>query len=115
MNPFNAPKEDAMKRSSIWILSLLAVAATGAFAAETPPTAEQAKQDVNAQKQDPLAIQTSSPEDWNMIKGHDKGYVSKDDALPNSWLALNFKSCDQDQDGKVSQTEYDTCRKAQKR
>lgn len=104
-----------MKRSSICIFSLLAVAATGAFAAETPPTAEQAKQDVNAQKQDPLGIQTSSPEDWNTLKGHDKGYVMKDDALPNSWLAMNFKSCDRDQDGKVSQSEYDTCRKAEKR
>lgn len=101
-----------MKISSICLIA--ALAGTGAALAQTPETSAEAKKDVNAQKQDPLAIQTSSPEDWNTLKGHDKGFVAKSDALPNSWLAQNFKSCDKNQDGKVTQEEYQDC-KAQKR
>jgi hypothetical protein len=99
-----------MKFSSIGAL-LLTV--SGAVLAQTPPTASEAKKDVQAQKQDPLAIQSSAAEDWSMVKGHDKGFVTKDDALPNSWLAQNFVSCDADRDGKVTQSEYDKCRKKQ--
>jgi hypothetical protein len=109
----NPLKEDAMKFPSICALLLLTVA--GAAVAQTPPTASEAKKDVQAQKQDPLAIQSSSAEDWSMLKGHDKGYVTKGDALPNSWLAQNFVNCDTDRDGKVTQAEYDKCRKKQER
>ena len=98
-----------MKLSSICLIA--ALAASGAAFAQTPETSADAKKDVNAQKQDPLAIQTSAPEDWNMLKGHDKGYVAKTDALPNSWLAQNFISCDKNQDGKVTQEEYQDCKK----
>ena len=71
-----------------------------AMANETPTQAAQ---------KDPHNIQSSGPEDWAMVKGHDKGYLTKDDAMPNSWLAQNFSSCDKDQDGKISQAEYDSC------
>jgi hypothetical protein len=62
-------------------------------------------------KQDPLTMQGSAPEDWDMAKGHDKGYLTMQDAQPNSWLAQNFKSCDADKDGKVTQAEYSKCQK----
>jgi hypothetical protein len=62
-------------------------------------------------KQDPLTMQGSAPDDWTMLKGHEKGYVSKEDAQPNSWLAQNFKSCDKDNDGKLTQDEYTKCEK----
>lgn len=62
-------------------------------------------------KQDPLTMQGSAPEDWTMIKGHDKGYVTLQDAQPNSWLAQNFKSCDKDSDGKITESEYTKCEK----
>jgi len=67
--------------------------------------------DLTAPAQDPSAMQGSAAEDWSMVKGHDKGYVEKTDALPNSWLAQNFVSCDTDKDGKVSQAEYQKCQK----
>lgn len=79
-------------------------------AAPIPQTAEQAKQDLNQQKTDPLALQSSAAQDWDMLTGHDKGYVTLSDALPNSWLATNFANCDKDQDGKVTQPEYSGCR-----
>jgi len=117
-----------MKRSPLYAL-LLAVFAGTAFAqanspapdpatspATTPmpttnPTAPTANPDPTARSQDPAAMQGSGPEDWSMLKGHDKGYISKTDALPNSWLAQNFASCDTDKDGKISQAEYQKCQK----
>ena len=95
------------------ICGLLLATSAAAAIAQTPPTASEAKKDVHSQKQDPLSIQNSAPEDWNMIKGHDKGYVTKQDALPNSWLATNFVNCDADRDGKVTQAEYQKCQKKQ--
>ncbi len=63
------------------------------------------------QKQDPLTMQGSAPDDWTMLKGHDKGFVTIEDAQPNSWLGQNFKSCDKDNDGKLTQEEYTKCTK----
>ena len=117
-----------MKRSPLYAV-LVAVFAGTAFAqaispapdpatspATTPmpttnPTAPTANPDPTARSQDPAAMQGSGPEDWSMLKGHDKGYISKTDALPNSWLAQNFASCDTDKDGKISQAEYQKCQK----
>jgi len=115
-----------MKATAL-IAALILAAAAGAASAQTspptddmktdkttaplPPTADQARRDVANQKQDPLAMQTSSAQDWNALSGHDKGYVTRSDALPNSWLAANFDNCDKDQDGKVNQAEYDNCNK----
>ena len=102
-----------MKLSALCAIATLAAA--GAAFAQTPPTADEAKQDVNAQKQDPLAMQTSSPQEWNTLSGHDKGFIAKGDALPNSWLAQNFVNCDKDQNGKVSESEYQDCTKKQRK
>jgi hypothetical protein len=96
-------------------LSLLIVAAfgfAGASFAQTPPTSDQAKQEMEQQKTDPLSMQSSGGEDWSMLKGHEKGYVEKNDALPNSWLMHNFASCDKDADGKITEAEYTKCLKA---
>jgi uncharacterized membrane protein len=98
-------------------LNLLCAAALGFAAvasAQTPTTSEQAKQEMSNQKQDPLAVQGSGGDDWNMLKGHEKGYVAKEDAQPNSWLSVNFASCDKDQDGKVTEMEYTKCQKLQR-
>lgn len=84
------------------------VLAAPAFS-QTPPTTQAAKKDVNAQKKDPLMMQESAPVDWTMIKGHDKGFVTMDEAAPNSWLAANFKPCDKNSDGKVTEAEYTAC------
>jgi hypothetical protein len=88
---------------------------TAALAQETPPTSDQAKQE-NQQMQDqqqtePLSMQSSAPEEWSMLKGHDRGYLEKSDALANSWLESNFESCDRDRDGKVTEAEYTKCMK----
>jgi len=128
-----------MKHSPLYVL-LLAVASTTAFAQATSPAPDPASPpatsmaptparptdatptpvnpaqpttnpDLTAPSQDPSAMQGSAAEDWSMVKGHDKGYVEKTDALPNSWLAQNFLSCDTDKNGKVSQAEYQKCQK----
>jgi len=78
--------------------------------AQTPTTTQDAKKDMSMQKQDPLTMQESAPVEWAMLKGHEKGYVTMEEAAPNSWLATNFKPCDQNSDGKVTQSEYDQCR-----
>ena len=117
-----------MKATAL-IAALILAAAAGAASAQTspptddmktdkttaplPPTADQARRDVANQKQDPLAMQTSSAQDWNALSGHDKGYVTRSDALPNSWLAANFAICDENQDQKVTETEYTKCQKKQ--
>lgn len=96
-------------------LSLLIVAAfgfAGASFAQTPPTSDQAKKDMQAQKTDPLSMQSSGAEDWSMLKGHEKGYVEKSDAVSNSWLESNFASCDKNSDGKLTEAEYTKCLKA---
>ncbi|HEX5122963.1 MAG TPA: EF-hand domain-containing protein [Rhodanobacteraceae bacterium] len=90
--------------------------ATVSFAQETPPTSDQAAQENQEMQQqqqtEPLGMQSSGAEDWSMLKGHEKGYVEKGDALPNSWLESNFAMCDKDGDGKVTEAEYTKCLKA---
>ena len=101
-----------MKLTPLFAAMTLATASVAmAQTAQTPPTTNQANKDMQAQKQDPLAMQGSDAEDWNMLKGHEQGFVAKADALPNSWLAQNFMTCDADHDGKVTQAEYAKCTK----
>ena len=45
------------------------------------------------------------------LRVNDKGYLEKNDALPNSWLESNFESCDKDRDGKITESEYTKCMK----
>ncbi len=89
----------------------LGLALVAPLCAQTPTTSQDAKKDMNAQKQDPLMMQESAPAEWTKIKGHEKGYVTMEEASPNSWLATNFKPCDTNSDGKVTQSEYDQCSK----
>src|SRR5579862_3487808 len=93
-------------------LSALVVALVSAPA--FAQTSSDAMQDMQQQKKDPMMMQESAPPTWNMLKGHDKGYVSMIDLPANSWLATNFKACDKDSDGKVTQTEYAACEKMPK-
>jgi hypothetical protein len=80
----------------------------------TPPTSSQAKKEMQQNKQDPMMMQSSGGEDWSMLKGHEKGSISKADAPKNSWLASNFAKCDADQDGKVTEAEYTKCQRPQR-
>ena len=66
-------------------------------------------------KKDPLSMQGSAPDDWTMVKGHEKGFLTQSDAPANSWLAQNFKSCDVDNDGKITEAEYVKCQKVKQR
>lgn len=102
------------------MLTLL-IAATMSFAGaaiaqETPPTSNQATQENQQMQQkqqtEPLGMQGSGAEDWSMLKGHERGYLQKADALPNSWLQSNFESCDKNRDGKITEAEYTKCLKA---
>ena len=119
-----------MKFSPMHALLIIAMACP-AFAQQSPPTTPEPvtsppattpetsppppvdsmanETPTQAAAKDPHNIQSSGPEDWAMVKGHDKGFLTKDYAMPNSWLAQNFSSCDKDQDGKISQAEYDSC------
>lgn len=97
------------------IVALGFVALAAPAFAQTPSTAQDAKKDMNAQKKDPLMMQESAPMDWTMIKGHDKGFITMDEAAPNSWLAANFKPCDKNSDGKITEAEYTACQKAKTR
>jgi len=101
-----------MKIHKLTVALGLVVLAASAFA-QTPPTSQDAKKDMNAQKQDPLMMQESAPADWAMMKGHEKGFLTMDEAAPNSWLAANFKPCDTNSDGKVTEAEYTACQKKQ--
>jgi hypothetical protein len=101
------------KHMSIKAIVLTAMIATSFAAAAQSGGSKNNPSD--PAKQDPLTMQGSAPEDWDMTKGHDKGYLTKEDAQPNSWLAQNFKSCDADHDGKVTQAEYTKCQKQKSR
>lgn len=92
----------------------LAVLAIPAFA-QTPQGSSNAMQDAQSQKKDPMMMQESAPPSWTMLKGHEKGYVAIGDLPTNSWLATNFKACDKDSDGKVTQSEYAACQKMPKK
>lgn len=101
-----------MKLYTIGALGL--VLAAPALFAQEPQTAQEAKKDMAAQKQDPLSVQGSGGEEWSKIKGADKGHVTMADVQPNSWLAMNFKNCDKDSDGKVTEVEYTKCQNPQR-
>jgi hypothetical protein len=94
---------------SLNTLIIAALAFSGATLAQSPPTADQAKTEMNQDKKDPLAMQGSGGGEWNTLKGHEKGYLAMADADPNSWLAHNFKNCDKNQDSKVTEDEYTKC------
>ena len=101
-----------MKIQQIVLLNLLIAAALGCASmagAQTPPTSDQAKDEMKAQMKDPLQMQGSSGGEWNTLKGHEKGFLEKADADPNSWLAHNFENCDKDMNGKVTEDEYTKC------
>ena len=105
------------RQTSLTLLIAASMGFAGASIAQgTPPTSDQAKQENQQMQQqqqtEPLGMQSSGAEDWSMLKGHEKGYVEKADALPNSWLQSNFASCDKNSDGKVSEAEYTKCLKA---
>ena len=97
-----------MKLTSLTALTLLIVSSLS-FAQTTPPTEESGQENMNAAQKDPHTLQGSGGDEWSMLKGHEKGYLSKQDAEPNSWLALNFTSCDKNKDGKVTEAEYTKC------
>lgn len=99
---------------SLNLLLIGTVGFTAATIAQTPPTSDQAMKDMNQQKKDPLAVQGSGGENWDSLQGHEKGYVAMTDAQPNSWLAQNFKNCDKDQNGKITEAEYTMCQKPQR-
>jgi hypothetical protein len=91
----------------------LAVLAVPALA-QTPQSSSSAMKDMQQQKKDPMMMQESAPPTWDMIQGHEKGYVSMRELTKNSWLSTNFKACDKDSDGKVTQSEYAACEKMPK-
>ena len=86
------------------------VLAGAAGAAPMPATTARAQREMSAHKMDLLALQGSGPFGWNSLPGHDKGSIARSDTLPNSWLRENFNACDTDRNGKVSRSEYQTCR-----
>ena len=96
-------------------LCVLCIATLGFAAGVSAQTAtadkEQKQQEMSQKKTDALAVQGSAPEDWSMVKGHEKGSIAKADVLPNSWLAANFEMCDADHDMKITESEYTTCQK----
>lgn len=104
------------RQISLSVLIAATMGFAGASIAQTPPTADQAKQEKQEMEQqqqtEPLGMQSSGAEDWSMLKGHERGYLEKSDALPNSWLQSNFESCDKNRDGKVTEAEYTKCLKA---
>jgi hypothetical protein len=97
-----------MKMKLLVATLMLSFSAAGTFA-------QSANNPSDPAKQDPLTMQGSAPDDWTMANGHEKGFLTKEDAQPNSWLAQNFKSCDKDNDGKVTQDEYTKCQKQKTR
>jgi hypothetical protein len=98
--------ESTMRTNSI------AIALIGALGVATAGHAQTDKNNPNdPARQDPLTMQGSAPEEWTQAKGNEKGYLTMQDAQPNSWLAQNFKSCDKNGDGKVTQDEYTKCEK----
>ena len=105
------------RKTSLTLLIAVAMGFAGAaaIAQDTPPTSDQATQENQEMQQqqqtEPLGMQSSAPEDWSMLKGHDKGYIEKSDALSNSWLESNFESCDKDRNGKLTEPEYTKCLK----
>lgn len=104
------------RQISLSLLIAAAMSFAGVAIAQTPPTADQAKQEKQEMEQqqqtEPLGMQGSGAEDWSMLKGHERGYLEKSDALPNSWLQSNFESCDKNRDGKITEAEYTKCLKA---
>jgi hypothetical protein len=90
-----------------------AIAFAAAACAQTPQMSAQARHEMHAFKEYPLALQGSGAPGWAALPGHASGYVTRSALEPNSWLAENFAGCDRNQDGKVTRTEYAACRRAQ--
>jgi len=104
--------EYSVKISHVCALGLLMFSAA-AFAQATD-AAKDASKDVAANKVDPMSVQGSGGMDWKTVSGNDKGYLMMKDAPANSWLAMNFKKCDADSNGKITELEYGKCQNPQR-
>jgi hypothetical protein len=99
---------------TIKVVALAALCSASAAFAQAPanPPSKEMAQDKTAEKgkQDPYAVQGSGPPTFNMLKGHEKGHLTLEEAEPNSWLAGNFAKCDADKDNKLTEKEFNACR-----
>ncbi|HEX5352844.1 MAG TPA: hypothetical protein VFW60_02070 [Rhodanobacteraceae bacterium] len=50
--------------------------------------------------------------DFDVLAGS-KGFISKQDAQRDPWLANHFPQCDSNHDGRVTRQEYDQCKAGQ--
>ena len=98
-----------MNTPTMMILTALLAASTSFAVAAAEPKAKERDASTEKAKQDPYAVQGSGAPTFTMLKGHEKGHVTLDDAEPNSWLAGNFAKCDADKDAKVTEKEFDAC------
>ena len=53
-----------------------------------------------------LAERSKDDPGFNKLDRNNDGYLSRTEAMKNSYLRKNFKAADKDHDGKLSRTEY---------
>ena len=53
-----------------------------------------------------FAAKSSDDPGFNKLDRNNDGYLSRSEAIRNSYLRKNFKAADKDSDGKLSRTEY---------
>lgn len=101
-----------MKMTHVVALAALCSASVAFAQAPADPHSKEKAHDKSAEKakQDPYAVQGSGAPTFEMLKGHEKGHVTLEDAEPNSWLAGNFVKCDTDKDSKLTEKEFNACR-----
>lgn len=101
-----------MKMMKVCAIAAVMSASLAYAQAPAEPRSNTTAQDKTAEKakQDPYAVQGSGPPTFNMLKGHEKGHVTLEEAEANSWLAGNFAKCDADSDRKLTETEFNACR-----
>jgi hypothetical protein len=80
----------------------------------TPATAGQDKSTgndlVGANKDEPQGAARMRP-DFDTLDTGKKGYLTAHDVKSHRWLSKNFKKCDLNHDGHLTQDEYASCHK----
>ena len=74
-----------------------------------PPDLPPPRNTAGQQNQYPTGEQAGQPTPFDSLDRNHVGYLTREDARTDAWLAHNFDRCDVDHKARITRAEYDRC------
>ncbi|HJU27502.1 MAG TPA: hypothetical protein VJ722_12565 [Rhodanobacteraceae bacterium] len=102
-----------MKFTNLLVAAPLALAAFAAWGQTRPPSPppDQHNPPVGNHPDD-TNRDAGAATPFDSLDASHQGYLTRQDAAADSWLASHFAQCDADRDGRVTRPEYTACSRA---